>query len=71
MLKIDQNMNLKLIDFGFAANKNIYYLSEYRGTISYMAPEIMRRQVYNGKETDVFALGVLLFTLVRGLFPFK
>ena len=36
-----------------------------------MAPEIRRGELYNGKETDVFALGVLLFSIVTGHFPFN
>ena len=35
-----------------------------------MAPEIKKRQVYNGKSTDVFAVGVVLYILVKGQFPF-
>ena len=37
---IDDNLNLKLADFGFAVYKNIDALSSYRGTMTYMAPEI-------------------------------
>ena len=37
---IDENMNLKIADFGFSCYKNIYNLQSYRGTMTYMAPEI-------------------------------
>jgi len=37
---IDDNLNLKLADFGFAVYKNIDTLNSYRGTMTYMAPEI-------------------------------
>ena len=67
---VDTNLNIKLLDFGYAANQNIETLSSYRGTKTYMAPEIKKGQVYNGKEVDIFSVGVVLFTLVRGLFPF-
>jgi len=36
-----------------------------------MAPEIRSGQIYNGKETDIFSMGVVLFTLVVGYFPFS
>jgi len=36
-----------------------------------MAPEIRQQKVYNGKETDIFSFGVVLFTLVVGYFPFS
>lgn len=37
---VDKNMNLKFADFGFATNRSINALLSYRGTMSYMAPEI-------------------------------
>ena len=45
-----------------------------------MAPEILNHnkkkskkeyKEYNGKEIDIFAVGVLLFGLVSGEFPFE
>ena len=36
-----------------------------------MAPEILEKKYYDGTKADVFSLGVLLFTLVIGRFPFK
>ena len=43
---IDDNLNLKICDFGFATNKNINLLSSYRGTKTYMAPEMHLRSFY-------------------------
>jgi len=37
---IDDDLNLKVADFGFACYKNIDTLKSYRGTMTYMAPEI-------------------------------
>ena len=36
-----------------------------------MAPEIKEGRVYNGKKADIFSVGVVLFILIRGIFPFK
>jgi len=36
-----------------------------------MAPEIRTESSYNGKQTDIFSMGVVLFTLVVGYFPFS
>ena len=36
-----------------------------------MAPEIKRGDVYDGRATDIFSAGVVLFIAVRGIFPFK
>ena len=37
---IDEELNLKIADFGFATYKNIHALNSYKGTKTYMAPEI-------------------------------
>jgi len=63
-------MNAKLLDFGFSTWKDIDSLNAYRGTKTYMAPEIKKQQVYKGTEIDVFSLGVVIFSMVHGLFPF-
>ena len=69
-IMVDENLNLVLGDFGFATFRNIDRLSSYRGTKTYMAPEIKDGKTYNGKQTDMFSLGVILFIIVQCLFPF-
>ena len=36
-----------------------------------MAPEIKEGKTYKGTQVDLFSLGVILFILVQGIFPFK
>ncbi|KAI8061868.1 kinase-like domain-containing protein [Gilbertella persicaria] len=69
---LDQkNGGLQLIDFGSAA-----YLKPGRkyetfvGTLDYAAPEILRGHTYSGKPQDIWALGILLFTLIYRENPF-
>ena len=45
----DEHMNIKLADFGFATYKKIDTLKTYRGTMSYMAPEIKEGEEYDGR----------------------
>ena len=66
----DQFLTLKLTDFGFATNKHVKKLHSYLGTKSYMAPEIIEEKPYDGQKADVFSLGVVLFIIVHGIFPF-
>jgi len=68
---IDKRLNLKIADFGLATNKDIDNLTEYAGTSTYMAPEIIEGKKYKGSEVDIFSIAVILFALVNGLVPFR
>ena len=61
---VDDNMNLKVADFGFATFISIHKLKSYRGTMTYMAPEIKEGKVYDGKKIDILSTGVILFIIV-------
>lgn len=75
---IDDQLNIKFADFGFSTSKNIDGLTSFAGSNTYIAPEVKAlrslsdddRKPYNGKEADLFSLGVILFLLVKGTFPF-
>lgn len=36
-----------------------------------MAPELTKKKEYDGRAVDMWALGVLLFVMLTGVFPFK
>jgi len=44
-------------------------LTQFCGSRSYCAPEVMARLGYNGYRADAWSLGVCLFGLVAGFFP--
>ena len=63
---------VKLIDFGFSTCiPNDKKIKIFCGTPSYMAPEIVSKVEYAGPPADIWALGVLLFALLCGRFPFR
>ena len=67
-----KNKQIKIIDFGFSVCvQSDKKLCMFCGTPSYMAPEIVSKQDYNGKFVDIWALGILLYTMLCGKFPFK
>ncbi|KAI9245910.1 kinase-like domain-containing protein [Sporodiniella umbellata] len=68
---LDTEDNVKICDFGFAryTQKN-QYLETFCGSLSYSAPEIILRKKYTGPETDIWSLGVILYTLLAGEYPF-
>ena len=45
-------------------------LNQNVGNLSFMAPEILLNQPYNGINADIFSLGQILFNLVTGLYGF-
>jgi serine/threonine protein phosphatase PrpC len=62
---------LKLLDLGVARLPNIedFPASTVPGTPSYMAPEMIEGQPGNEKS-DIFALGVTLFRMFTGAYPY-
>jgi len=61
---VDSDLNLKIADFGFACYKSIDNLKSYRGTMTYMAPEIKVGKTYDGTQVDLFSVGVIVFIIV-------
>lgn len=45
---MDENLNVKLIDFGFGTSSCVENLKSFKGTKTYMAPEIRKKVPYNG-----------------------
>eukprot|EP01136_Pigoraptor_vietnamica_P005827 Opistho-1_new@37974 len=69
---LDDDYNIKLSDFGFA-NRALpgETLKTFCGSPPYAAPEIHGKQEYNGRCADMWSMGVLLYVLVSGKFPFQ
>ena len=74
---LDKNFNPKINDFGFSQEfdgKNGNYLLHKRsGTPIYSSPDVRLAftKGYDGTKNDVFSLGVLLFVITIGDFPFE
>ena len=75
---IDEYLNAKLIDFSISINYQGKQPNEelklpFKGTIFYMPLEVLDEQKIKYKDlnkVDAFALGVLLYNLAFGCFPF-
>jgi serine/threonine protein kinase len=73
-LFIAKNLNMKIGDFGLAAN--IKHDGERKrticGTPNYIAPEVLF-DTENGHsyEVDIWSLGVIMYTLIVGKPPFQ
>lgn len=67
--KNGKKLEVKLIDYGFSRlelDKDTQYVS---GTLPYIAPEIYLGQGA-GYSSDFYSLGVLIYRLITGSFPF-
>ena len=60
---------LKITDFGFCEKMNCVS-SKIMGTDGYIPPEVLTNKNLIPQQIDVFSLGVILFLLVAGEFPF-
>ena len=69
---LNSNFHLKLIDLGFAKNIKDGLIYEITGSKFYNAPEMFScaTKGYDGTLADTFSLGVVLFVLVMGFYPF-
>lgn len=67
---LDGENRVKLIDFGSAAYIRNGPFDVFVGTIDYAAPEVLQGRAYAGPEQDVWALGILLYTIVFKENPF-
>ena len=77
-LLIDENMQLKLCDFGFARkitldekNNNIDAMTDYVATRWYRSPELLLSNGIYGPEVDYWAIGCIMGELADGnpMFP--
>ncbi|XP_050667262.1 phosphorylase b kinase gamma catalytic chain, liver/testis isoform isoform X2 [Leptidea sinapis] len=73
---LDDQLNVKITDFGFAkVLKDGEKLFELCGTPGYLAPETLKANMFEdapgyGREVDLWACGVIMFTLLVGCPPF-
>ncbi|KAI9218889.1 kinase-like domain-containing protein, partial [Blastocladiella britannica] len=71
-LVVDAHFNVKLIDFGSALHipTNGRLFERFAGTLQYCPPEVIQGNKYRGPEQEVWALGILLYTILFSGAPF-
>jgi polo-like kinase 1 len=72
-LFLSDKMEVKLGDFGLASKLDFEGQKRKTicGTPNYIAPEVLDSKVGHSFEVDVWALGVIMFTLIVGRPPFE
>uniref|UniRef100_A0A1I8HN43 Protein kinase domain-containing protein n=1 Tax=Macrostomum lignano TaxID=282301 RepID=A0A1I8HN43_9PLAT len=70
-LLLDYRGCVKLVDFGFCnVMQPNELLNTHCGSPQYASPELFKGEAYDGIKVDVWSLGVILYVLVCGSFPF-
>ncbi|NXY76501.1 TSSK1 kinase, partial [Glareola pratincola] len=73
---LDEHLNIKLSDFGFSKslsrdeNGKIILSKTFCGSAAYAAPEVLQGIPCDPKISDMWSLGVILYTMVYALMPF-
>jgi calcium-dependent protein kinase len=67
------SINVKIVDFGLAEQLSTSrtHLSDCCGTPLYVAPEVLAVQPAYGTSVDIWSAGVVLYTLLSGVYPFR
>lgn len=66
---VGSDYDLKLADFGLASKSK--KSSTVKGTLYYMAPEVVAEKEYNTNDSDLYALAVVLFSMLTHSMPFN
>ena len=76
---VDFNLNIKLTDFSVSCSFALFHPEDlvkfpFVGTSKYMSPEIINRthmKIKEASKIDIYSLGVTLYDLAFGEFPYK
>lgn len=68
---VDNNNNIKIIDWGLGALVEVSPLQTFVGSLEYCAPEVLLRKPYDGIKADCWSLGALLYVCLSGRFPWN
>lgn len=73
---LDQDLNIKLSDFGFGRRLSHNALGQtnpsktFCGSAAYASPEVLQGTPYQPKIYDIWSLGVILYIMVCGSMPY-
>uniref|UniRef100_A0A8C3J1W4 non-specific serine/threonine protein kinase n=2 Tax=Scolopacidae TaxID=8917 RepID=A0A8C3J1W4_9CHAR len=73
---LDVDLNIKLSDFGFSKslsrdeNGKTILSKTFCGSAAYAAPEVLQGIPCDPRASDIWSLGVILYTMVYALMPF-
>lgn len=63
--------DVPLTEADVRSGRRLRHFSTFHGTVDYASPEVLRGEPYDGPQQDIWALGVLLYTLAFKEVPFR
>jgi serine/threonine protein kinase len=69
MTSVDEESDVKIVDFGFAAEMTPENMKIFCGSPGYVAPEILKKLPYDAKA-DVYGVGIIVYIILSGNSPF-
>ena len=71
-LVLDKDNNIKILNFGYSTCiPNEKKIKLFNGAPFNKAPEVVMKQEHCGPPVDIWAMGVLLFTMLTGKYPYR
>jgi hypothetical protein len=69
---LDEDMGVKICDFGVSRIiSKSQIIKEQCGTPAYLAPEIIINKGYSSFYSDMWSLGIVLYTMICGAVPYR
>ena len=69
---INNNLKIKIVDFGLSNEyKKDELLKSQCGSLCFASPEMISGKKYNGLSTDIWSIGVIIFSMICGYLPFQ
>ena len=66
----DKRLSVHLIDFGLSQIGKPSGSTKFSGSLEYACPEVLLRRKYSPFRADIYSLGIILYTLACGAFPY-
>lgn len=64
-----ENYNVKLCDFGISEIMDEGYSSRHDGSVLYISPEMVGREPYDPKKSDIWSLGITFYCMATNQIP--
>ena len=66
---LTENLDIKLADFGCCQCVDLTTKPKICGTLFYVSPEILRLKCSDGRTSDIWSFGIVLFSIITGRLP--